>query len=200
MMDENKKNDRNTILLVVGAVFLGIAAAVLLFGGDLFSRIDPADLPQIADSGGTSGVDNIQQVGEPAYDFTLQDLDGNAVTLSELQGRPVILNFWATWCAPCRIEMPEFQSVYENYPDGEIAIVAVNLDEPVERVTQFFRDDLGLTFTALLDEGGIISDRYGVFSYPTTYFINEDGVVTAVHRGSLTEKYIEDYLADATNQ
>jgi cytochrome c-type biogenesis protein len=58
---------------------------------------------------------------------------------------------------------------------------------------------LGLTFTALLDDGGAISDQYGVFTYPTTYFINAEGVVTAVHRGSLTEKYIEDYLADASN-
>ena len=199
-MDTDKKNGRNNILLVGGAILIGLATALLFFGGDLFSKADAASsLPQVADGESASDFSDIQEIGAPAYDFTLQDLDGNAITLSELQGRPVILNFWATWCAPCRIEMPEFQSVYENHPDGEIAIVAVNLDEPVDRVTKFFRDDLGLTFTALLDEGGVIADQYGVFTYPTTYFINEEGVVTAVHRGSLTEKYIEDYLADATN-
>ncbi len=198
MMDE--KNGRNNILLISGAILIGLAAAMLLFGGDLFNKTDSADLPQVSDEEPVSALGDIQQIGAPAYDFTLQNLDGNAVTLSDLQGRPVILNFWATWCAPCRIEMPEFQTVYENHPDGEIAIVAVNLDEPVDRVSKFFRDDLGLTFTALLDEGGVIADKYGVFTYPTTYFINEDGVVTASHRGSLTEEYIEDYLADATNQ
>ena len=197
MMDE--KNGRNNLLLIGGAILIGLAAALLLFGGDLFNKTDAADLPQVADDEPVSALGDIQQIGEPAYDFTLQDLDGNAVTLSELRGRPVILNFWATWCAPCRIEMPEFQAVHENHPNDEIAIVAVNLDEPVDRVTKFFRDDLGLTFTALLDDGGIIANQYGVFTYPTTYFINEDGVVTAVHRGGLTEKYIEDYLADATN-
>ena len=199
MMD-GEKNGRNNFLLIGGAILIGLAAALLLFGDELFNRTDVAALPQIADSESGRDFADIQEIGAPAYDFTLQDLDGNAITLSDLQGRPVILNFWATWCSPCRIEMPEFQSVYENHPDGEIAIVAVNLDEPVDRVTKFFRDELGLTFTALLDEGGIIADQYGVFTYPTTYFINEEGVVTAVHRGSLTEKYIEDYLADATNQ
>ena len=193
-----EKNGRSSLLLIGGAILIGVAAALLLFGDDLFSKADATNLPQVADGETESSFADIQEIGAPAYDFTLQDLDGNAVTLSDLQGRPVILNFWATWCSPCRIEMPEFQAVYENHPDGEIAIVAVNLDEPVDRVTKFFRDDLGLTFTALLDEGGVISDQYGVFTYPTTYFINEEGVVTAVHRGSLTEKYIEDYLADAT--
>ncbi len=193
-----EKNGRSSLLLIGGAILIGVAA-LLLFGDDLFNKADATDLPQVADGETDSSFADIQEIGAPAYDFTLQDLDGNDVTLSDLQGRPVILNFWATWCSPCRIEMPEFQAVYENHPDGEIAIVAVNLDEPVDRVTKFFRDDLGLTFTALLDEGGVISDQYGVFTYPTTYFINEDGVVTAVHRGSLTEKYIEDYLADATN-
>ncbi len=186
-----EKNGRFPFLLIGGAILIGVAAALLLFGDDLFGKTETAVLPQIPDQ--------IQQIGTPAYDFTLQDLDGNDVTLSELQGRPVILNFWATWCAPCRIEMPEFQAVYDNYPDGELAIIAVNLDEPVDRVSKFFRDDLGLTFTALLDDGGVVAEQYGVFTYPTTYFINKDGVVTAVHRGNLTEKYIEDYLADATN-
>jgi len=190
---------RNNLLLIGGAILIGLAAALLLFGGDLFNRTDAADLPQIPDDEPVSALGDIQQIGAPAYDFTLQNLDGKAVTLSELQGRPVILNFWATWCAPCRIEMPEFQAIYENHPDGEISIIAVNLDEPVDRVTKFFRDDLGLTFTALLDDGGVVADQYGVFIYPTTYFINEEGVVTAVHRGGLTEKYIEDYLTDATN-
>lgn len=195
---DGEKNGRSSLLLVAGLFLIGLAAALLLFGGDLFNKTESADLPQVSDDGGGPNLDTIQEIGAPAYDFTLQDLDGNAVTLSDLQGHPVILNFWATWCAPCRIEMPEFQTVYENHPDGDLAIVAVNLDEPADRVTNFFRDDLGLTFTALLDDGGVIADQYGVFTYPTTYFIDADGVVTAVHRGSLTEKYIEDYLADAS--
>lgn len=198
MMD-GEKNGRSSLFLVAGALLIGLAAALLLFGGDLFSKTESIDLPQVADSESESSFAGIQEIGAPAYDFTLQDLDGNTVTLSDLQGHPVILNFWATWCSPCRIEMPEFQAVYENHPDGELAIVAVNLDEPVDRVTKFFHDELGLTFTALLDDGGIIAKQYGVFTYPTTYFINADGVVTAVHRGSLTEKYIEDYLADASD-
>ena len=193
-----EKNGRSSLLLIAGVFLIGLAAALLFFGGDLFNNTESADLPQVSDEGNGPNLNTIQEIGAPAYDFTLQDLDGKAVTLSDLQGHPVILNFWATWCAPCRIEMPEFQAVYENHPDGELAIVAVNLDEPADRVTKFFRDDLGLTFTALLDDGGVIADQYGVFTYPTTYFLNADGVVTAVHRGSLTEKYIEDYLADAS--
>ena len=195
---DGEKNGRSSLLLVAGLFLIGLAAALLLFGGDLFNKTESADLPQVSDDSSGPNLDSIQEIGAPAYDFTLQDLDGNAITLSDLEGHPVILNFWATWCAPCRIEMPEFQAVYENHPDGDLAIVAVNLDEPADRVSKFFRDDLGLTFTALLDDGGVIADQYGVFTYPTTYFLNADGVVTAVHRGSLTEKYIEDYLADAS--
>ncbi len=189
-------NGRKDFLLIAAAVLAGITIAMLLFGGDLFNQSAPADLPQVANETDLSDFADIQEIGAVAYDFTLPDLDGKAITLSALHGRPVILNFWATWCAPCRIEMPEFQKVYENHPDGELAIIAVNLDEPADRVSKFFRDDLGLTFTALLDDGGVIADKYGVFTYPTTYFINKDGVVTAVHRGSLTEKYIEDYLVE----
>ncbi len=189
-------NGRKDFLLIAAAVLAGITIAMLLFGGDLLNKSDPAALPQVANETDLSDSAGIQEIGAVAYDFTLPDLDDKAITLSELHGRPVILNFWATWCAPCRIEMPEFQKVYENHPDGELAIIAVNIDEPADRVNKFFRDDLGLTFTALLDDGGIIADKYGVFTYPTTYFINKDGVVTAVHRGSLTEKHIEDYLVE----
>jgi cytochrome c biogenesis protein CcmG/thiol:disulfide interchange protein DsbE len=135
-------------------------------------------------------------VGDTAYDFTLQDLNGNTHTLSDYRGQPVIINFWATWCAPCRIEMPELQAAFERYEEDGLVILAIDNDEPPDAVRAFFYDEMDLTFTPLLDDGAEVSDLYSVFNFPSTYFVNAQGEVTAIHLGPMVESQIDGYMAD----
>jgi peroxiredoxin len=135
-------------------------------------------------------------VGNLAYDFQLQDLNGRSVSLTDFRGQPVIVNFWATWCAPCRIEMPELQATYEKYKDDGLVILALDQDESPEIVRSFFYDEFGLTFTPLLDVEQEVAQQYGVFNFPSSFFINADGVITAIHRGPALQSQLEEYLAD----
>ncbi len=201
--EENAVATRNPIILILGFAVLGVAAGLILFGGQLFgddvtepsildqlSQLEPSD-PDINqfETGPLGGF----EVGDVAPDFVAADLDGNAVKLSDYRGRPVILNFWATWCAPCRVEMPEFQTAFEENQANGLEILAVNRDETQEQVVEFF-DEFGLTFTPLLDQGSLVADQYQVFNMPTTYFLNAEGVVTAVHRGPLVSSQLDGYL------
>ncbi|MFZ6029709.1 MAG: TlpA family protein disulfide reductase [Chloroflexota bacterium] len=134
---------------------------------------------------------NAPGIGEPAPDFELADLSGERRRLSELRGKPVLLNFWATWCGPCTLEMPVFQHYSERYPD--LQVVAVNANEPAETV-EAFAEKWGLTFHILLDTTDSVNQRYQVFALPTTYFLDAEGQVRAVHSGSLNDRQLEKYL------
>ncbi len=114
----------------------------------------------------------------PAVDFELEDLDGNLIRLSSMHGRVVFLNFWATWCPPCRAEMPSMENLYNRFASRDFEIVAVNLQEKNKQVSKFVADN-GLTFKILLDKTGSTGAAYGARSIPTTYIINRDGSVLA---------------------
>jgi cytochrome c biogenesis protein CcmG, thiol:disulfide interchange protein DsbE len=124
-------------------------------------------------------------IGHPAPDFTLTGLDGKTFTLSELRGQPVVLNFWATWCPPCRAEMPELQAASERL-DGEVAIIGVNQGENAQQVSGFVQP-LGFTFPMPLDESMGVSRQYLVRNLPTTFFIDRDGIIRHAQVGPLTE-------------
>ena len=114
-----------------------------------------------------------------APDFAAQALDGRTIVLSELRGRVVLINFWATWCLPCRAEMPAIQGVYEAYLDRGLEVLAVNLQEPDERVSEFV-EELGLTFPVVLDKDDTVSSLYRIRSIPTTFFVDRSGVIREV--------------------
>ena len=136
------------------------------------------------------------EIGDLAYDFSLNDVNGNPVMLSDHLGQPVIINFWATWCGPCRVEMPELEAAYQAHQENGLVILALNQQESAEDVANFF-EELGLNFTAVLDTEGTVSQLYGVANVlPTTFFINENGEVTVIHRGPMVQSQIDGYLAD----
>ncbi len=201
----HKKQDGfSTILMVLGAGVLGLALAFLLFGnrlldprpaprerGPVLQQVPELD-PQVVSVAG-NGLP--LQPGQPAYDFAARDLEGNVVRLSDFRGQPVMVNFWATWCPPCRVELPDFEQAYQEYQDEGLVILALNQDEPASLVETYFHVDNDFSFTPLLDERSTISRGYGVNSYPTTIFVDAAGVVTAVHRGLLVPEQLEAYLA-----
>jgi thiol-disulfide isomerase/thioredoxin len=132
-------------------------------------------------------------VGAPAPDFELAGLDGALVRLSDLRGQVVALNFWATWCMPCRDEMPLLDAALEKYGAEGLAILAIDADESAGLVTEF-RDELGVSLPLLLDPGGEVQQLYRVRGYPTTYFVDRDGIIEVQHIGILSEGQLERYL------
>ncbi|SEB14126.1 Peroxiredoxin [Thalassobacillus cyri] len=118
------------------------------------------------------------QEGEQAPDFELETVEGETLRLSDLQGKKVFLNFWATWCPPCKKEMPEMQKFYEEYGD-EVEIVAVNAtttETSMDEVKKYLEQE-GYTFQVPLDKKNQVSSEYQAITIPTTYFIGTDGVV-----------------------
>ena len=134
------------------------------------------------------------QVGFLAPDFTATTLTGESITLSELRGKPVVLNFWATWCPPCRAELPHFQAAHEAY-GGRAIILAVDERENPAQVAGFAQQ-YGLTFPIPLDLDGRIGVQYRIRALPTTYFIDADGVIRRVIRGTTTRAVLDSTLAD----
>jgi len=111
-----------------------------------------------------------------APDFNLMDLEGKLVSLQDLRGRVVFLNFWATWCPPCRLEMPTMEKLHKEFSNEGMVILAINYREAPEEIKAFFKEHR-LTFAALLDTEGKIFDLYKAWSLPTTYIINKNGKI-----------------------
>jgi len=125
------------------------------------------------------------RMGSPAPDFTLQTADGATVQLAQLKGKPVWVNFWATWCVPCREEMPAMQEIYEQYRGRGLTIVAVNMEEDVSTVRRWI-DSGGFPFTFALDSDGAQVKRYNVKAAPTSYFVGPDGVIRDLKLGQIS--------------
>ncbi len=136
------------------------------------------------------------EVGNVVPDFETVTEKGAPISVSDLQGQIVLLNFWATWCGPCRIEMPEFQKQFDRHSNDDFTILAVNNSETVEDVAGF-REEFGLTFPLAMDEDGVIQDQFSIFSYPSTFVIDRNGVILARHFGPLTAEQIEQLLNQA---
>ena len=175
------------LLVILAGILIGAGLGLaVLFGFDagdvILSRLGVgADTPFL-----------VPERRERAADFELDSLGGGTVRLAELRGRPVIINFWATWCGPCRLEMPVFQNYSKRHAE-DLVVLGVNFDEP-ETEVQAFVEELGLTFPILLDPGGKVVELYQVRGFPTTLFVDADGHVRFQHIGPLDEGQLAGYL------
>lgn len=131
--------------------------------------------------------------GSLAPDFELQTVSGETVRLSDLRGKKVMLNFWATWCAPCRIEMPLIQARRDLY-SSELTVLLIDNNESAE-VVQAFMEELGLSMDSLLDPQAKIQFLYRVRGYPSSFFIDEEGVIQDIHIGVMAERQLDGYLS-----
>ncbi len=175
-------------LLGLGA---GVLMAVLVVAGegslDVFSRL----------LGGREVVPVLVDV--PAPDVSGVTVDGETIALAEYDGQVIVVNFWATWCGPCEAEMPDLQAAYDTYRDDGLIIVAVNAGEPASAV-QTYVTERGLTFPVWLDMDGRLVDQFAVQYFPTTYWIDRDGVVRYRHLGIMTESTIQSYIDDMLSE
>ncbi|WP_322802678.1 TlpA disulfide reductase family protein [Thermoflexus sp.] len=143
----------------------------------------------------------IREAPQPGYrapGFSLRTLEGETLSIGDLRGRAVILNFWATWCPPCRAEMPAFQRLYARYRDRGLVVLGVNATSGDDRAAVLaFRQQYGLTFPILLDEAGQVQQRYRITALPTTFFIDPQGIIRdVVIGGPLSEAAMEARLSD----
>ncbi len=178
-----------TVLIAVGAIALGFISYeffasrsdlnkfTLTEGRGIFVE-DPKELKN----------ETAPTLGYLAPDFTLQDLNGQSVSLSSFRGKPVLLNFWATWCPPCRKEMPELQEFHRRYGD-QVVLVGVNWGEGTSTVKRFL-DQLGVSYPNLIDERGTAFVLYRLTGIPESYFIDPEGYLRGAWIGPLTAEEI----------
>lgn len=177
-----------TIILVFVA---GIMAGDLILDYQTQAQVHPQNI-EIAELLGLSVGTN---VGELAPDFTGTTLDGEIITLSSLKGKLVLVNVFASWCGPCRIEAPHLVEVYNAIDSEQFEFVGLNLQETPEAV-EFFRDEFFIDFPLVLNEGGGLTNIYRPVGLPTTWFIDRDGIVRFVFSGPMTKEVLQVILDD----
>lgn len=174
----------------VGWAALGGSALVGLILGLLLFRAPASSAP--GTPGDFQATVPAPVVGAPAPDFSLKTVDGESIRLSELRGKVVAVNFWATWCAPCRLEMPDLQARAEQFPD-RLVVLGVNFAETAEEVAAF-REEVGVDFPLLLDPEADVQRLYRVLGYPTTFFVDEQGTIRFQHIGLMSGGQLDEYL------
>lgn len=173
-----------SLVLAIGGLF-----AVREFGGD-------DDTPTAL--GLTD--DRRPEIGQPAPAFVLPSLSGKTISSDDFRGQTLVLNFWASWCPPCRAEMPDFQALWEErQPDNDLVVLAVDLlAEDTFEAASGFVDEFGLTFPVVTDTAtSEVADRYGVRGLPATFFIDRDGILRRISLGPVFGNLLPEGVAAA---
>ena len=183
--------NRKSLILTAAALLLIIAGA--LVGYTYLSRGESA--PQLSENDGEAAVEGEDESApQPAPDFTVYDAEGNEITLSALMdGKPTVLNFWASWCGPCRSEMPHIQEAYERL-GGEVSFVMINMTDgqrETQESAEEYMAESGWTFPIYFDSDYDAAMTYGAYSLPQTYFIDAEGRLIAAARGSMSAEVLQ---------
>ena len=200
------KSWRAPLILIAGAV-VGLAFGWRFFGsgpaegGDGISTPPPPVSGQVfilPTATGELAILPALAPGNPAPDFSLESLDGGQVTLAEYRGRHVLINFWATWCTPCRSEMPELVRTYEEHKDTGFTILGINLtfQDALPEIVAFV-EEFKMTFPVLLDETGeVTTQKYRLLGLPMSVFVDRQGAIRRIHIGLMTAGQIREFTAE----
>lgn len=184
-------------IISIFIIVVAIAAVVINFTVNKKDEANESKSVEVTKSESTQNAEGKDaDVQYAAPDFELTTLNGEKVILSDYQGKKVILNFWATWCPPCKAEMPHMQKFYEKYKDQGVEILAVNLtsqDKGVDKVKAFVEEN-GLTFPILLDEEGVVGQNYQIATIPTSYMIDTEGNIVKKVVGPMDEEMMESLI------
>jgi peroxiredoxin len=178
----NKSSRRKWLYLNIGVAISLIAVGIgslLLMG-------------QQSATGASQQTDTLVQAsrGTAAPDFALFSPEGQEISLSDYEGQVILINWWATWCPPCKAEMPAINAFYESYQADGFVVLAVNSQEGASTVKDFIQEN-GFTFPVLLDSQGQVMDRYHVRALPTSFIIDRHGVIQHIQTGEITSQQLE---------
>jgi peroxiredoxin len=162
------------VIAALGIIWIGV------------TRLNPDEV-------NSTGRPPAPELGHPAPDFTLLTADGTAISLSDFRGQPVLINFWATWCPPCRAEIPALESAWRDL-EGQAVVLGVDVQESAETVTDFMSDN-EMTYPVLLDGTADVARMYRVRAFPTSYLIDAHGVVVEIYSGPVSEPLVRARLA-----
>jgi thiol-disulfide isomerase/thioredoxin len=176
-------------------VIVTLVVAIMIFAGVKSSR-GPKTSAMIGNAQ-TLTPDDVK--GKVAPDFALQDLQGKQIKLSDFRGKAVLLNFWATWCGPCKVEMPWFVELQKQYGPQGLEIVGVALDDSGKDTIQKYAKDMGVNYT-ILQGRDEVGDAYGAIGLPTTYFIDRDGKIIDSASGLVSRSEIEGNIKKALSE
>lgn len=190
----NKKTLLITVIVLLAV--LGVAAALYpkLSAGMQTQQIATmpaatAEPTQAAPEATEAATEPTEPETIPAPDFTVQDWDGNEVSFSDYGGKPIVLNFWAHWCGPCQMEMPEFNAAYERL-GGDVTFLMVHEGAAVEDGKAKVADG-GYTFPVVFDVDGSVGNMYGITAFPTTFFIDAEGNLQAYYMGAMDASLLQ---------
>ena len=198
MNDVSPRRSRWLSGLILLASFLAIVIGVLLIirPSVLSSSPSAATNESIPQTAGLIGpaVQTLKE-GDRAPDFELATLDGRTLKLSDLRGQPVLVNFWATWCTPCKDEMPSIVKAYDAHKADGLRVLAINTTafDGVQDVKQFV-SNYQMSFDVLLDDTDSVGTGWNTLGLPSSYFIKADGTVAKVHVGAMTADQLDAYL------
>ena len=147
-----------------------------------------------------TGASNTELEPPLAKNFSLESLNGhNEISLEDFKGKPVVVNFWATWCGPCKLEIPFFEKTWRKYKDKGVVFIGIDVMDDKDSAVNFI-EELGISYINLYDPSGKTSNSYGVIALPATFFIDKDGNIAVKHYGSFigkdAEKAFKSYLKD----
>lgn len=187
----NRRSFFPLILAAAGLVLAAVAILVLLQNRGILGT-SVAQVDSIQQSGNNSSGSIDPQAGKPAPEVELTSLSGEKVRLSDFKGHPVLVNYWATWCPPCREELPLIQSRYTAY-SPDLVVLAINAGEDGTTVSNYVKQK-GFTFPVLLDPDWKVEALFGIMAYPTSIFIDREGIIQTRYVGGINQDTLDDYL------
>ncbi len=181
--------------LLVAAIGLAVLTTAGCMGGDQNFTSSAAAAPA-GQSAGAAHANVGTRIGDQAPDFTLKTLDGNTIHLSDFRGKPVFVNFWASWCPPCKAEMPDIEQSYEKHKAEGYVFLGINNAEDPTTVDNFVHKQNRYTWTFVLDPDTKAADAYFVDGIPASFFIDRNGIIRDTKVGQMSGPELESKLAE----
>lgn len=185
--------------IIIAVLLVGILVGATALYNKYSEEFNMNNQTSMENTSKNEQADNVQ--GNVAPDFTVTDYDGNKVRLSDFKGKPVVLNFWATWCYYCKVEMPDFNEAYKKYPDVQFLMVnATGTNGETVETAKAYVEQEKYEFPVFFDKEYDALRTYGISSFPMTIFIDEDGNIVSQRIGMLTMEALESEIEKLTEK